>query len=563
MLIKIVTLILSTLMSILNIASANQNDVAFNKVDVPAADAVQYADMAVSAVGDAQDINVAPEAEKPANYDVLKMYYAKYEECLRNREIYTEDSFASLESIANSIDWDLTVPDDEEDEYPDNQITVDVTALRLLNAIHSLQYETFTLTFHANTGVDTDDIVMHITYGEETAKIIPDKPTNVGYVFRGWYDDNGTFKHLHNFGKMAGNCDIYAKWELAADSNTVNLMIVSGAMRYKVNGKLQDSDTAILMKDFPIGTRISLQALSNDNGIFLYWCDQNDRIVSFDEEYEFIVKTDIFLRAHYTVKDDNYCRVIFVDRDNKLVASKYVKSGTAVEAPKVSSNYHTGYVFDHWDRDLTCVTEPMIVRAVYYKKNVQYSITVNGGTVEEKSDNDMYSYDEKITVKAEDCTEDGKFFVGWSDDGGNTIISDKAVYSFYAYKDVVLDAIYDTVSTEPEAFITIKGEVLSGGKIRFMTERSLPDGYSLLESGIMVTTNENTVSEGKLNLDMLDSHSDIRLRKTVDCSPDGQYAAVISPTAGRSYYAVGYMVYCDVAGIVHTDYTEVANLTVA
>ncbi len=503
-------------------------------------------------------------SERRADYDVLDMYYAKYEACLKHKDIYTKESFEELEKVVNSIDWNVMIPESEaEEEYPLSQVLVDVAAVKLLDAIHGLQYESFSITFHANNGSDADDVIVNIIYGEETSYYIPSTPVNVGYVFCGWYDDDGTFEHLHNFGKMKGNCDVYAKWELAHSADEVNITVVGGATYMRINGQPEEFGGALILKSYPVGTRISLRAAPNDDGIFLYWYDENDRIVSTDEEYDFIVETDINLHAQYTTNSPDYSRVVFVDRDNRIVSSKYVKSGTAVDAPNIRANYHTGYLFDHWDRDLSCVTEPMIVRAVYCKTGLYYNIVAEGGVIENKSDDDMYAYDEEITVKADEMTAEGKFFAGWSDDGGKTIISDKKIYSFRACRDTVLEAIYGDIPVESDAFITIKGENLADGKIRFMTERSLPDGCRLAESGILITNNPTTVSENKLNLDMFPYYSDIKVGKTVDRSPDGQYAVVISAFESGTYCAVGYIVYIDTDGAVHTQYSEIAQLTVS
>lgn len=92
----------------------------------------------------------------------------------------------------------------------------------------------------------------------------------------------------------------------------------------------------------------------------------------------------------------------------------------------------------------------------------EFTITVSGGTIEGATGSTVIVEEKgSVTVTANEAPE-GKEFKGWSIDGGETIISAEAVYTFTASEDMTLTAVYEdkAAAVTPET-----PEGLSGGAI--------------------------------------------------------------------------------------------------
>ena len=92
----------------------------------------------------------------------------------------------------------------------------------------------------------------------------------------------------------------------------------------------------------------------------------------------------------------------------------------------------------------------------------EFTITVSGGTIEGATGSTVIVEEKgSVTVVAGE-TPEGKEFKGWSIDGGETIISAEAVYTFTASEDMTLTAVYEdkAAAVTPET-----PEGLSGGAI--------------------------------------------------------------------------------------------------
>ena len=98
----------------------------------------------------------------------------------------------------------------------------------------------------------------------------------------------------------------------------------------------------------------------------------------------------------------------------------------------------------------------------------EFTITVTGGTIEGAIGSTVIVEENgSVTVVASEAPE-GKEFKGWSIDGGETIISAEAAYTFTASEDTVLTAVFADKQSDvkPGGEITPENpEGLSGGAI--------------------------------------------------------------------------------------------------
>ena len=86
----------------------------------------------------------------------------------------------------------------------------------------------YAITFNSNGGSETNSII-DIGGAEISA---PDEPEKTGYVFSGWFTDDGTFEDEFIFETMPQqNITLYAKWELYNIGLSFTLKIMTASMR--------------------------------------------------------------------------------------------------------------------------------------------------------------------------------------------------------------------------------------------------------------------------------------------------------------------------------------------
>ena len=132
----------------------------------------------------------------------------------------------------------------------------------------------------------------------------------------------------------------------------------------------------------------------------------------------------------------------------------------------------TGKEFDKWEitgivTSTLDLTKPSItfnmpagnVTATAKYKDIEYTVAVNGGTV----DKAKAKYGESVTVTAED--KEGKVFKGWKDESGEIVSTNKS-YTFTVSGEKTLTAVYeDKSSGGGEITPPAKKDGLSGGQI--------------------------------------------------------------------------------------------------
>ncbi len=97
------------------------------------------------------------------------------------------------------------------------------------------------------------------------------------------------------------------------------------------------------------------------------------------------------------------------------------------------------------------------VTATANYEDIEYTITVNGGT-----GGGTYKQGDEVTVTAED--KEGKEFVGWQDERGK-IVSTQKEYTFTVAEGTTLTAVYEDTSSGGEITPPAKKDGLPGGQI--------------------------------------------------------------------------------------------------
>ncbi|MDD6284659.1 MAG: InlB B-repeat-containing protein, partial [Firmicutes bacterium] len=312
-------------------------------------------------------------------------------------------------------------------------------------------------------------------------------------------------------------------------------------------------------RDVAAGTQVTLTAEAAYGYTFQGWVNGvNNTVVSTDPTLTVRANTTNNYTAVF-VKNSGKYTVTVLNRFGKVVGTPAsVAAGGKYTLPAAVDV--TGYTFQGWQvkdsEDTTAyaagaeytVTGNVIFVPVYdvVETPTTYNISVTGGTADKANAN----YNELVTVTA--TVEN---FGYWTKNG--VVVSYSSTYSFYAGlangTDINLVAVADTASAAPvTSIVNVYG---STAKVTFLMERSVPDDYSLVESGFILakaafgTTDYMSAVNGSTVIKVAASNT----------SANGQYMLNVKTTSGNAIYAVSYVTYVDASGKLHTVYSSAAS----
>ena len=189
--------------------------------------------------------------------------------------------------------------------------------------------------------------------------------------------------------------------------------------------------------------------------------------------------------------------------------------------------------------DTTPFEKSTMFVAAYTKDATEYTVTATG--TNEASGKYMYNDLVTFTHKA---PEDGKRFAYWMRDG--KIVSYDAEYKFYVGAfDTSIEAVFvglDEPVAEVPLVVMSQPQVVGGNKISFVCERYLPEQYTLVSTGIILSSTSSNIT---LATDGI-IHS-----KAKSTENKGQYTVrKADVTSSQTWYAKGYMIYKDGENII-------------
>lgn len=335
----------------------------------------------------------------------------------------------------------------------------------------------------------------------------------------------------------------------------INIVTLGGEVTIKADGK-EYSNSGTVTMEFRQSTNIVLSADSTD---FMYWLDgSTGRIVSYETEYEFIAGTDRRLTAIYRdTTDEGVYYVMFKNANDEVLTAGYTLS--EINVP--TNPYLAGYVFNGWyidgkKADLKAgddisdygLDKDTVIKAGFEAATGRYSLYFENQSATEPYG--TYGYNEQISLTAPEA-EEGLTFAYWIKDG--QIVSYNTVYSFrMGLSNAHVKAVYLASPTEAMPTLAMSEPVVLSGenRISFMAERDLPEGYVLLESGILLGTS------AELTIDSA-------AHKVISASSlaNGQFTVrKANVNAGDKWYAKAYMIYQQ-AGAVYTIYSNEVSAT--
>ena len=259
------------------------------------------------------------------------------------------------------------------------------------------------------------------------------------------------------------------------DATTAKVYITAPAgVTLDIEGTVQGSQL-----DKAVGTAISAAAPESADGKeFKYWLNlSNGAVYSANSEISFRLASNTSLMAVYAEKANGYL-VEFANANREIISSEYLPEGAAVVAPALPKL--TGFgTAKEWSAYPEVVGKRDIQSVAIYDDADEVEITVVGGT----ADNVAYSYNDKVTVTANNAPE-GQVFSHWT--RGEQIVSYSEEYSFYAWEDTTLTANFAKSALSNFPAVIIDDATRSdGGSTAYMMELVGFGGKTILERGFL------------------------------------------------------------------------------
>lgn len=408
-----------------------------------------------------------------------------------------------------------------------------------------------------------------------------------GFVFVGWYDTEQITESdkplstdtTYTYGtveeKTPSEISLYAVYK-SNENRHLSITVGNGTVAYSYQNGAQTGtwNNSFTNNEFAKGSYFTLTAEPSDGYTFLYWVNQDGRVLTDSLTYSFYLGDNMELKACYKTTESSEAEsqyVIFKDMSGRILWSGDVPMNQETDGTKygtVTAPEHgtfTGYTFKQWkdasgnvmtvdDSGYIKITEAVTIYAEYEAES-GLTLTVDGVQREK-----TYSYGSLVTVTADE-SKDNKYFSGWYI--GDKLVSDKKAYSFYITGNTEITAKYegdDVITRQPLVNMTMSDRTtLTDGKqsVVMNVTWSIPEGYEIIEAGL-VRTLEDAYSD-QLELDKVDK-TNVKKNPSKLTTAGGTMTYTLTlgaVSAKKNLYARGYLTYRNVAsGEVITVYTD-------
>lgn len=379
-------------------------------------------------------------------------------------------------------------------------------------------------------------------YGEPINETPPEVPEKEGYI--GYWD-----KFIPDT-MPSGDYIITAVYFAVGDENQVpvSVEVIGG-------GRVEYEDSLIITNSrykFTIGNEVTFTARETYPDSFLYWVrKETNRIVSTDLQYTFTAASGVDYEAVFCTPGE-YRNVTYQGSYGNILYSAEIPVGSdEIDIPEIP--VLEGRNIIGWDKEIADyqnLPENVLVTAQYETIAQQFTVTLTN--TEKVSGAGSYDALSVVTITAL-----GDNFSYWIDETG-AIVSYQASYSFIICFDCTFTAVFEgAVTPLPVIRISKVSKNLEEKNLTFYAERSIPQGYTILETG-MILTNLSAVGgdENEFTLEnpyVLKGTSDSKLN-------NGTYSVTITDyTETDYYYARGYVILKDSNGVtLDTLYSETA-----
>ena len=321
----------------------------------------------------------------------------------------------------------------------------------------------------------------------------------------------------------------------------------------------------------PYGSKVTITAKTNTAGSdFYYWTNNTtDRIISTENVLEFKAVSNVDFVAQFTntsTYTDGKKFVVYVNNAKNIIERFELADGANYKVP--TGPVLPDYTFKGWsmtkDEVLESDKKTIIVEPIY-ELNASNTVTITEGNYTATGAGTYTAEGNQravVTISTSVKNDNGKEFLYWIDAETDEIVSYARTYTFFCVKDTELTPVYgdaSTVKAEPIVRITeVKFNALSG-KVSFFAERSVPEEYMILQTGIVVTkteaigTNEDVFVVGGTSTAAGTSTS---------TANNGFYSANATVATGQTVWARAYVIYENADGEIFEAYGPVVSYTV-
>ncbi len=327
-----------------------------------------------------------------------------------------------------------------------------------------------------------------------------------------------------------------------------------GLIYYTVGTRNSRAQSKYTNSATPIGTAVILRAETrNETETFLYWYNvYTDRVISYERTLKFTVTAKAQIYAAFVSPQEGYHYVTYLNYAGSILKSGDYELNTVVPPPSDTSL--PGFTFVSWDHsinDVAASTSTVVVKPNYTLNQTNYTVGfTNTANVEGAG---TYNNYDTVSIKADAKNTAGDTFSCWKKSDG-TIISYERNYTFRINYSETFTAVYgETVTPEPVTRISNIVTDADRQKITFFAERSIPDGYKLLQHGILLSSSAS--AQLILSAVTLGDTSMVKRGTGVSNEVCGTYAlSKAKAVSGTIYYARSYAVCEDSTGTQYIFY---------
>ena len=385
-----------------------------------------------------------------------------------------------------------------------------------------------------------------------------------GYKFVGWFVNEYTgtpySTDLTCEVKPTADCTMIAVYEPISGGK---FWLTVTASEFTVNGGAVQR--SYLLEKMPVGTQVTVVFKGSEN--FLYWVNESGKVVSTSKTYTFSMGSATTLKAVYAEKEENQAMVVFISHTQQVISSKGYTDTQEIQFPEPPIKM--GATFVRWSMTeaeiraamATTTTGIIVVEPVYEFSAGSYTVTVNYPNDETATYTATVGKITTVTAKS----IDGKVFKCWKN--GDTVLGYTETLKIAPRGDLTLTAEYvdagTTVDRLPVIALTEISASQQGAKyaVSFTATRSVPEGYTVTEQGILVSTNSQYGQAGALDAMKLDANGakpdDTFILKATNTDATG--VTVLNGTvsaADRTVYGRAYMILRDSSGAMVYVYSD-------
>lgn len=385
-----------------------------------------------------------------------------------------------------------------------------------------------------------------------------------GYKFVGWfvneYPGTAYSTDLTCEVKPTDDCTMIAVYEPISGGK---FWLTVTASEFTVNGGAVQR--SYLLEKMPVGTQVTVVFKGSEN--FLYWVNESGKVVSTSKTYTFSMGSATTLKAVYAEKEEHQAMVVFISHTQQVISSKGYTDTQEIQFPEPPIKM--GATFVRWSMTeaeiraamATTTTGIIVVEPVYEFSAGSYTVTVNYPNDETATYTATVGKITTVTAKS----IDGKVFKCWKN--GDTVLGYTETLKIAPRGDLTLTAEYvdagTTVDRLPVIALTEISASQQGAKyaVSFTATRSVPDGYTVTEQGILVSTNSRYGQSDALDAMKLDANGakpdDTFILKATNTDATG--VTVLNGTvsaADRTVYGRAYMILRDSSGAMVYVYSD-------